>query len=165
MVFWKANSSGHFLCVGYLIQSLYAIQFLRVSCKNERHFRSAPWAGGHVLAVKAAPVDFLCSGRGPPPPAVSSAVHSKGAGVPGLPSVSISTDVGKWVPRKWPMKGTWREPGAGSVFSFCSNRRGWDRENAWSEDEERFLFWPKNEMRSKYISYKSVLQKIIRYPC
>lgn len=54
----------------------------------------------------------------PLPPAVSSAVHSEGAGVPGLPSFSISTDVGKWVPRKWLVKGTWREPGAGSVFSF-----------------------------------------------
>lgn len=90
-----------FLCAGCLIHFLHCMQYnFSVSCKNERHFRSAPWAGGQVLPVTAVPVGILCSGLGPLPPTVSPAVHSEGAGVPGPLSLSISTDVGKWVPRK-----------------------------------------------------------------
>lgn len=46
------------------------------------------------------PLWVSCALAWAPPPTVCPAVHSEGAGVPGPLSLSISTDAGKWVPRK-----------------------------------------------------------------
>lgn len=81
--------------VSLTVRSVSALCRVRMS-----HFRSAPGAGGQVLPVTAAPLGVLCSGLGPPPPIVCPAVHSEGTGVPGPLSLSISTDAGKWDPRK-----------------------------------------------------------------
>lgn len=158
MVFWKeTNSSGDFLCAGCLIHFPHCTQCkCSVSCKNESRFRSAPGAGGQVLPVTAAPVGILCSGLGPPP-TVCPAGHSEGAGVPGPLSLSISTHAGKWVPRKWPVKGTWREQVLVQYFHFALTG-GVEMQKMFDPRMRRvFCFGQNNEMRSKCISYKSVL--------
>lgn len=119
------------------------------------------WLLGRCCQSKPHLVGFLCS--------VAWALPSFLACLPvvlmlqGLLFFNISTDVGRWVPRKWQIKGDLEGTGAGSApvhFAITGGLR-W----RWSKDEEGFLFWPKNKMRTKYISYKSVLQKIVWCTC
>lgn len=162
IVSWKeANSSDHFFMCRLLsiFSHCHILRYVyyklpSVSGETEGHFKSAPWPDWWTPPVRS----FFCA-LWP-----WSFPSSKGHwGALGLAFFNIFTDIGKVGPRKWRVKGHLEGAGVGSLFSFCSNRRGRDAENASPEDGKSVcLGQTKQSDGVETGSHRGRLQTVIR---
>lgn len=152
IVFWKADRSNHFS----VCRLLYIFSYHHILCCvgwDSKTFQIC----AIVWDLSMLPVQSVFCALWPwPLPSLQG--HW---GALGLASFSISTDTRKLVPRKWQVKGHLEGAGVDSVFSFSSNRRGRDAENASPEDGKSFCLGQNKVMWSKGVSHRGGLQTVI----